>query len=105
MEPEAKLRLAGVTDRVKLGAAAAIATLMVAVRVVVPLVAVTVTEYEPAAAPAAGVMLTVPDVVDWLKDKEVGLTVTGAEPAETVTETDPGCPQCRSEKSRLAVQL
>ena len=88
------MRLAGLTDRVKLGAAAAaaIATLMVAVRVVVPLVAVTVTEYEPAAAPAAGVMLTVPDVVDWLKDKEVGLTVTGAEPADTVTETAPGLP-------------
>lgn len=92
VEPEAKLIDAGLTDRVKLGAAAAIATLMVAVRVVVPLVAVTVTEYEPAAAPAAGVMLTVPDVVDWLKDKEVGLTVTGAEPADTVTETDPGLP-------------
>ena len=44
VEPEAKLIDAGLTDRVKLGAAAAIATLMVAVRVVVPLVAVTVTE-------------------------------------------------------------
>ena len=91
MEPEAKLKL-GISLSLKSVAVAAIATLMVAVRVVVPLVAVTVTEYEPAAAPAAGVMLTVPDVVDWLKDKEVGLTVTGAEPADTVTETAPGLP-------------
>ena len=46
----------------------------------------------PDAAPAVGVTVTVPEVVDWLRDKEVGLTVTGAEPADTVTETDPGLP-------------